>query len=200
MSPCYLWRNVILLFLPIVVSAPSLAGEPTEQLRETTDKIVAIVTDPELKRAEKAGEKKRLIREAVNQRFDWEEMTRRALARHWARRTDEEKKEFIYLFGKLLERTYLDRVDDYSGERAHFETETVDGNFGVVTAKILTRQEKEISVLYKVKKKGRKWYVYDVSIEGVSLINNYRTQFNSIITRSSYKDLIRRLKARVGEN
>lgn len=200
MSPWYLWRNAILFFLPIVISAPSLAGEPTEQLRETTNKIVAIVTDPALKAAERAGERKRLIREEVDQRFDWEEMSRRALGRHWTKRTYEEKKEFIYLFGKLLERTYMDRVDDYSGERVLFEGERIDGNFGVVTAKILSRQEKEVPVLYRVKKKSKGWYVYDVSIEGVSLINNYRTQFNTIITRSSYKELIERLKARVGEN
>jgi len=133
----------------------------------------------------------------VFRRFDWEEMSRRTLARHWARRTEEEKREFIELFSKLLERTYLEKVDDYSGEEVIFEGEIIDGDYGVVKTRIVTQKETEIPVLYRVKKKRGEWYVYDISIEGVSLINNYRIQFNSIIVRSSFKSLIKKLKAKV---
>lgn len=197
MAPTYRWQLIVFSLLATVIAVPSLAGEPTEKIKQTTDKIIAIVTDPALKAREREKDRKRLIRNVVDERFDWEEMSRRTLARHWAKRTGEERKEFINLFGKLIERTYMDKVDDYSGEKVRFEGETVDGEYGTVNVRILTKKETEIRVLYRVKKKGGDWYVYDISIEGVSFINNYRTQFNSIIVRSSYENLVKRLKAKV---
>ena len=192
----YFLKGSIFLFLTLVMTVPSLAGQPMEQIRKTTDRIIAIVSDPELKPPEKAKERKRLIRQAVDERFDWEEMSRRSLARHWKKRTEEEKKEFVYLFGKLLERTYLEQVENYSGEEVLYISETIDEKgFGDVRIKIITRQETEIPVRYKVKKNGDGWYVYDISVEGRSLINNYRKQFQ----RMSYKKLIRQLKAKVAQ-
>ena len=132
--------------------------------------------------------------------FDWEEMAKRTLGRHWRRRSEPEKEEFIYLFGKLLERTYLDKVEGYSGEKVIYIGDRVEGNYALVKVKILTKQDTEIRVLYRMKKKAGKWMVYDISIEGVSLINNYRTQFNNILVRSSFKRLIEKLKAKVGES
>ena len=186
---------ILLFFSPVV----SFGGTPTESVKDTTDKIIAIVSDPVLKTPEKKEEKARLIRAAVDERFNWKEMSRRTLARHWAKRTDQEKKEFIDLFGKLLERTYLERVEGYSGEKVLYINEVVDGKYGIVSVKIVTEKDTEISVRYKVKKKGENWLVYDISIEGVSLINNYRKQFNSIIVRSSYKELVGKLREKVGK-
>jgi len=192
---CYL-KGSIFLFLTLFMALPSLAKQPMEQIRETTDRIIAIVSDPALKSPEKAEERKRLIRQAVDERFDWEEMSRRSLARHWKRRTEEEKKEFISLFGKLLERTYLEQVENYSGEKVLYLSETIgEKGFGDVRIKIITRQETEIPVRYKVKKNGDSWYVYDISVEGRSLINNYRKQFQ----RMSYKKLIKQLKTKVAQ-
>ena len=168
-------------------------------VRDTTDKIIAIVSDPVLNAPEKKEERARLIRAAVDERFNWKEMSRRALARHWSKRTEQEKKEFIDLFGKLLERTYLERVEGYSGEKVLYVNEAVDGKYGIVSVRIVTKKDTEISVRYKVKKDGDDWLVYDISIERVSLINNYRKQFNSIIIRSSYKDLVDKLKEKVGK-
>jgi phospholipid transport system substrate-binding protein len=171
-----------------------MAGIPTEKIKETTDKIISIVSDPALKSEEKKTERKRLIRQAIDERFNWEEMARRTLARHWRKRTAEEKREFVDLYGKLLERTYLEKVEGYSGEKVIYEGDQIDGKYGVVQIKILTRQQTEIPTEYRVKRKGEDWLVYDISIEGVSLVNNYRSQFNSIIMRSSYEDLIEKLK------
>ena len=200
MTPTCLWRRVTLFFLLLVVPVPSLAGEATDQIKKTTDKIIAILRDPALKAPEKSSEKIRLLRNAVDEQFDWQEMSRRTLARHWARRNDKEKKEFIALFGNLLERTYMDKVGDYAGERAIYRGEKVDGDYGVINVMIVGHQDREIPVMYRMKKKGGKWYVYDVSVEGVSLINNYRTQFNSIILSSSFEGLIEKMKAKVAEN
>jgi phospholipid transport system substrate-binding protein len=189
------WGVIALVLMG--TAGPVFGGEPTDRVKETTDKIIAIVSNPDLKADAKAGERKRLIREAVNERFDWEEMSRRTLARHWRGRTDAEKKEFIQLFGDLLERTYLDKVEGYSGEKVLYEGDAVDGDYGIVKVRIVTKQDTEIPVEYRVKKRERDWFVYDITIEGVSLINNYRTQFNSILVRSSFKDLLNKLKTKV---
>jgi phospholipid transport system substrate-binding protein len=190
----------IVCFILIFAIAPSvLAGEPTDQVKQTTDKVIAVLTDPALEEIDKTEERRKLLRQIADERFDWEEMARRALARHWADRTDEEKREFVSLFSDLLERTYMDRVDNYSGEEVLYEGETVDGDYGIVRVRVLTTTDAEILAEYRVRRKENGWFIYDVSIEGVSLINNYRTQFNSIIVKSSYKTLVKRLRAKVDE-
>ena len=187
----------LLFFMTLVISGSSIAGGPTEDVRKTTDKLIAIVSDPAMKTSDMAAERASRIRAAVDERFDWKEMSKRTLARHWKKRTEREKEEFVSLFGKLLERTYLDKVEGYSGEKVLYVGERVDRNYGIVVVKIVTRKDTEILVKYKLKKKGGEWLVYDISIEGVSLVNNYRKQFNSIMTRSSYEDLVKKLRTKV---
>jgi phospholipid transport system substrate-binding protein len=188
----------IFAFLLVFVGAPSvMGGEPTERIRQTTDKIIAVVTNPSLKDPSMAGERKSLIRKAVDERFDWEQMSKSSLGIYWRQRSEEERKEFIDLYGKLLERTYLDKVEGYSGEKVSYEGETIDGNYAVVDVKIVTAKEMEIPVTYRLRQKEGNWLVYDISIEGVSLVNNYRVQFSNIISRSSYLELVEKLKIKV---
>ncbi|MBW2049179.1 MAG: ABC transporter substrate-binding protein [Deltaproteobacteria bacterium] len=187
----------VFILMTLVNAGVATAGGPTEDVRETTDKLIAIVSDPALKAPDKADKKAAQIRKAVDERFDWREMSRRTLARHWKKRTEEEKEEFIKLFGKLLERTYLDKVEGYSGEKVLYVKERVKGKYAIVVVKIITRKDTEILVKYKLKKKEDEWMVYDISIEGVSLVNNYRKQFSSILSRSSYEDLVKRLKKKI---
>jgi phospholipid transport system substrate-binding protein len=179
------------------VTAGVLAGEATKQIRETTERLIAVLTDPALKGSARAQERRQLIRRIADQRFDWEEAARRSLAQHWNGRTDEEKREFTALFSDLLETTYMDKVDNYSGEEVLYVGEDIENGYGVVQVKIVTTTEVEIPVEYRVRRKENGWFVYDISVEGVSLINNYRRQFNSIILKSSYQDLVKRLKAKL---
>ena len=199
MKTSYFLRSMLIFFLVFGMTLPGLAGEPTDQIKQTTDKILSIITNPALKPPSKTAEREKLIRQAVDERFDWEEMARRALATHWAKRTLEERKEFVRLFADLLERTYKKKVEDYSGEKVLYEGETKDGDYATVKVKIATKKDKDIPVEYRLKKEGNDWFVYDVSIEGVSLVNNYRTQFNSIIVQSSYENLIKRLRDKAEE-
>jgi phospholipid transport system substrate-binding protein len=199
MNVRHLVKGMLVLFLVLGISALALGGEPTNEIRQTTDRILSILADRSLKSPSKVEERRRLIRKAVDERFDWEEMARRSLARHWASRTEEEKKEFVRLFGDLLERTYMSKVEGYSGEKVLYEGEKVDGEYATVSVKIVTKKNVDIPVEYRLKKREESWLVYDVSIEGVSLVNNYRTQFNSIITQSSYENLIRKLKEKVAQ-
>ena len=197
MKTSYFLKSMLIFFLVFGMTLPGLAGEPTDQIKQTTDKILSIITNPALKPSSKTAEREKLIRQAVDERFDWEEMARRALATHWAKRTLEERKEFVRLFADLLERTYKKKVEDYSGEKVLYEGETKDGDYATVKVKIVSKKNKDIPVEYRLKKERNDWFVYDVSIEGVSLVNNYRTQFNSIIVQSSYENLIKRLKEKV---
>jgi len=197
MSLTHLIRSIPSLLLILSIAVPVLAAEPMEAIKKTTDKILSVVTNPALKPPSKTAEKEKLIRQAVDERFDWEEMARRSLATHWAKRTPEERKEFVRLFSDLLERTYMKKVEDYSGEKVLYEGETKDGDYATVKVKIVTKKNKDIPVEYRLKKEGNNWLIYDVSIEGVSLVNNYRTQFNSIISQSSYENMVKRLKEKV---
>jgi len=190
-------RTILSLVFILSMAVSSWAAEPMEAIKQTTDKILSIVTNPALKPPSKTAEKDKLIRQAVDERFDWEEMTRRSLATHWAKRTPEERKEFVPLFSDLLERTYMKKVEDYSGEKVLYEGETKEGDYAAVKVKIVTKKDKDIPVEYRLKKEGNNWLIYDVSILGVSLVNNYRTQFNSIISQSSYENLVKRLKEKV---
>jgi len=194
MSLTLLYRSALTLLVILGMTVSGWAGEPTDRIKETTDKILSIVKNPALKSPAKAQERRKLIRQAIDERFNWEEMARRSLARHWEKRTEEERKEFVRLYADLLERTYLGKVEGYSGEKVHYEGESVDGDYAKVKMKIVTEKNVSIPVEYRLRTEGKDWLVYDVSIEGVSFINNYRTQFNSIISQSSYENLVKKLK------
>ena len=194
-----LYRKFLFFSLIFAIATPVCAGVPTEKIKDTTEKILSIVTDPDLKGPDRGKERRALIRDVVDERFDWEELSRRALARHWRKLNEEQKKEFVILFGKLLERTYLDRVEGYSGEQVTYVNEVIEGEYALVEVKVLTTKGTEIPVNYKLRKKVEDWRVYDIAIEGVSLVNNYRVQFNDIITKSSYEELVKKLQEKVAE-
>ena len=191
--------GLVSVFLLVAFPLSVWAGLPTEQIKTTIDKIIAIVTDPALKEPSQAEKKKSLIMKAVDERFDWREMSRRSLGLHWAKLNEEERKNFVSLFSRLLERTYLDRVESYSGEKVTYTGETIDGDYATVETKVLTSKNVDTPVVYKLKKDDDSWLVYDISIEGVSLVYNYRTQFNSILSKSSYAELVAKLKEKIAE-
>lgn len=198
-------RRPFLTFILITLfwvssTGTGVTGEPTEGIRQTTDRILALLADPALKGAAKEKERRALVRKVVAERFDWAEMARRSLGRHWEQRTEEERKEFVSLYNELVDRAYMTKVEGYSGEKVRYETEAIDGDYASVKMKIATSKNQDIPVEYRLRKQGSDWRVYDVLIEGVSLVNNYRTQFNSIISQSSYANLVKQLKAKVATN
>lgn len=180
----------------ILLVAPAWAVTPTEQLKGSIDKIIPILEDPTLKGDAKLKERRAAIRRVASDVFDFTESARRALGPHWERRTAEERQEFARLLGDLLERAFASRLEQYAGERIQYTGESVDGNLATVKTTIVTKSGAELPVDYQVLRRGDRWFVYDVWIEGVSLMNNYRVQFNKIIQTSSYEDLVRKLKAK----
>jgi phospholipid transport system substrate-binding protein len=193
------YSSIALLFLLIsfcllIFASGAYAGEPTRQVKETVDKIIDILKDERLKKPEYTAERRKSIRRVVNEKFDFEEMAKRALGIHWRARTAEERKEFVPLFSDLLERSYINRIEGYTDEKIIYIGEKIEGEYSDVDTKIITKRNVEIPIRYRLLKKNAKWDVYDVVIEGVSLISNYRNQFNRIIRSQSYEELVRRMK------
>jgi phospholipid transport system substrate-binding protein len=182
-----------------VLARDAGAGVPTDQLRGSIDLVLRIVTDPELKKEAKTAERRKRIREVVNQIFDFTEISQRCLGRHWQARTPAEREKFVALFGDLLENAYISKIESYSGEKIQYPGDVIEGDLAMVKTRIVTKQETEIPVDYRMFLRDGRWAVYDVSIEGISLIGNYRTQFNAVIQRSGYPDLVAKLTAKRDE-
>jgi len=175
------------------------AGAPTDQLKAQIERTVKILEDPELKKPGKQRDRRAAVRQVANDIFDFSETAKRSLARHWAARSQAEREEFVQLFGDLLERSYISKIEFYGGEKIKFVGETTDPDGAIVRTRLVTKQDTEIPIDYRMHARGDKWLVYDVLIEGVSLISNYRTQFNKIITTSSYQELVKKMKSKQEE-
>jgi phospholipid transport system substrate-binding protein len=189
----------ILLVLAVAPVAPGAATSPTEQLKTSIDRVLQILDDPAFKPEARLAERRRAIRRIADEIFDFEEMAQRALGQHWRPLTAEQRKEFIPLFADLVDRAYMSTIERYSGEPIQYTGERVEGDFTVVSTRILTKQDTEIPVAYRMLRHGDRWLIYDVSAEGVSLVANYRTQFNNVIRTSSYGDLLKRMRSRIDE-
>ncbi|MDH5202777.1 MAG: ABC transporter substrate-binding protein [Nitrospirota bacterium] len=186
--------------LSLSLLGTAYAGVPTDQVRQTVDKVLDILNNKELKKPGKSKERRTAIRKAVGEKFDFEEMAKRSLALHWKQRTPEEKKEFVSLYSNLLERSYIKKIETYTDEKIIYTDEKIDDGYAVVKTKIITKRNVEIPIEYKLlKKKNNKWDVYDVVIESVSLVNNYRNQFSKIIRANSYEQLVKRMKNKQDE-
>ena len=182
-------------------SGPAWAGAPTDQLRGRVDRVLRTLEDAELKQEGRLLQRRAAIREIAHEIFDFRELAQRALARHWQARTPAERDEFVQLFADLLERTYIRQIEQYSGgERVQFLAESADGDQATVRSKIVSKAGTEIPVDYRMHRVGERWLVYDVAIEGVSLVSNYRAQFDRIIRATSYKALADKLKAKKDED
>jgi len=171
-------------------------GAPTDQLRSQVDRVLKLLEDPALQAPDKARERRVAVRKVADEIFDFGETARRALGRHWAARTPEERDEFVRLFGDLLERSYISKIELYGGEKIQYVSDRIDGDTALVQSKLLTKNGSEVPIEYRMLKKAERWLVYDVVIEGVSLVANYRTQFNKIIQTSSFQELVKKMKTR----
>jgi phospholipid transport system substrate-binding protein len=174
--------------------ASSLAGAPTDTVKATVDKVISVLKDPALKAPSKEKDRRAKIRAAVFEVFDFGEMAKRSLGPYWRERTDKQKKEFTDLFADLLERSYINKIENYSDEKVSYDAEKMDGDSASVKSRFITKRREEIPVEYRLLQENGKWDVYDVVIENVSLVNNYRVQFRKIISSSSYDDLVKKMK------
>jgi phospholipid transport system substrate-binding protein len=192
-------RTGIFILLFCLSSARlAAAGEPLEFVRTAIEKAVQVLKDPKHQPQDKKNERIDRLREVLNPIFDYDEMAKRALGSHWRRRTSAEQEEFVKLFRDFLERVYSDKIDLYGGEKVLFGREVMDGDFAQVDSTLIRPKGEEIAVIYKLRRANGKWKVYDAVVENISIVNNYRSQFDRVITSSSYEELVKRLQEKAG--
>lgn len=189
--------RIILLIFVLIVSVSQALATPLEEVRKTVDDVVRIVADKELK---KHDQKRRLaLQKTIGTIFDYNEMAKRSLGKHWINLTQEERKQFSYLFAVLLENSYAGKIESYNNEKIVYVKEVVDGDHAEIRSKVVTAKRDEFTLDYRMANQNGKWMVYDVVVEGISLVSNYRSQFSRVITASGYGGLIKKLEVKNNE-
>lgn len=190
--------SLALLLMAVWPEVGSAAGA-VDELRPTVDKVLRILADHELKGEERARERRIALHAVMESAIDFPEAARRALARHWRTRTEVEREEFVTLFKNLVIHSYIRLMEPYAGETVQIAGESPSEGMTTVLTRVHRRQGEPVPVDYRMHLRGTRWLIYDVMLEGVSLVGNYRGQFNTIIQMSSYDELVRRIRARVAE-
>lgn len=188
----------------LIASAIAAPVGPREVVQSAVDRVIHAI-----ERAELESDSPRTQRQALQQRrievrriaadlFDFDEISRRVLSRHWTERSAEEQTEFVALFTDVLERTYIGRIEAYSGEKIIYVGEVVDGSFATVRSKVVTRRRTETPLDYKLHLRDGRWKVYDILIDHVSFVATYRSEFSRILQREPYTGLLERLRKEGG--
>jgi len=194
MKRLFVGLSILMLFL---ISLPVYAGAPLDAVKINADKVLDILRDPKLKAASAKEMKKDKLRAVYVNMFDEVELSRRSLGMKWNKLNTAQRQEFVKLFEQVLEKAYADRILSYTNEKIEFTKESmISGNLAEVRTKVITAS-KEIPIYYRVILKGGTWKVYDVTIENVSLVQNYRTQFNDILAKNTPEQLLEILRKKV---
>lgn len=187
---------VLPALLILTMAQGAFAGAPTERVKTAADKVIDVLKNPKLKGPAHERERREKIMALASTVFDYREMAKRSLAIFWRQRTPQEKNQFVSLFSDLLERSYINRIEGYTNEKIIYTSEKISDGYATVDSEIITKRHEKIPVNYRLINKNGNWWVYDIVIEHVSLINNYRVQFNKIIRMSSYADLVKKMKTK----
>lgn len=188
-------KILVIIGLGIIFQgATANAGVPTDQVRGTVDQVLAVLQDPSLKPDNSQKERRDRLRQVIFARFDFAEMAQRSLGPEWRRRSPAEQQEFVNLFTDLLQENYIGTIESYNGDKVIYNRELQDQTNAEVQTTLTTRSEAAYSINYRLRLVGKDWKVYDVVIENISLVNNYRSQFSRVISKSSYEELVRTMK------
>jgi phospholipid transport system substrate-binding protein len=172
------------------------AGVPTDQVRQTADRVLSVLQDSRLKSPDKQQERRAQIRQIIANRFDFAEMAKRSLGSNWQKLNNDDRREFVELFTELLEKSYADQIESYNGEKIVYGRENVSQDQADVNTKIVTKKGEEVAVNYKLRSEGGDWKVYDVVIEDISIVNNFRSQFNRILANATFPELLKKLQTK----
>ncbi len=186
--------RILLVLTTSIFMVSAAYATPTEDVQKTVDEVVRIVADKDLKK--NAPKRRQALKKAISTMFDYSEMAKRSLGKHWNVRTSAEKKQFSELFATLLENSYAGKIESYNNEKIVYIKELVEGDHAEIKSKVVTAARDEFTLDYRLFKQNGKWMVYDVVIEGVSLVSNYRSQFNKIITANGYDKLVTKLQSK----
>jgi phospholipid transport system substrate-binding protein len=186
-----------LVLMLLLTAGEARAGAPTEAIKGMADEVIRLISDPGYQNPSQKKALRQRVKSSVDRRFDYEEMAKRSLGATWGKLSGSQRSEFVRLFAELLETSYADKVERFSGETVNYVGESRDGEYAEVRTVLLRRNDR-IPMNYRMINKSS-WVVYDVVIEGVSLVSNYRSQFQQVISQSSYSELVKRLRTKVSE-
>lgn len=192
--------KALFAWMLVATAVAATAASPREVVQAAVDRVVHAIQRADMESAPDpaprlAMAQRRLeVRRIAGELFDLDEISRRALSRHWTTRTPEEQAEFVRLFTDLLERAYIGRIEAYSGEKIVYLGEAVDGPFATVRSKVITRRRGETPLDYRLHLRDGRWKVYDVLIDHVSFVATYRSEFSRILQKESYGALVERLR------
>lgn len=193
-------RTLTMNVIGLVIGTFLMGGSPavaavtaTESVQSTIDDVIRVLEDKELKKANRAEERRQKLEQVIGERFSYDEMAKRSLGAQWTKLNDKQRQEFVELFQRLLSNTYAGKIEGYTGEQIKYLNERLKEGFAEVRTKV-TSGKAEIPLDYRLLTKAGEWRVYDVVVDGISLINNYRGQFTKIIRSSSYDDLVEKLR------
>ena len=188
------------LLLLLATSTPGAATTegPVQELRTRVDRAVQVLSDPALKGPSKAVERRTRVRKIADEIFDYNEMSKRSLGVHWQQMAQGDRERFTRSFSDLLDRAYFEKIDSYNGEKVRYLDPKIDGTQATVPTRVTTDKGSEVPVEYRMQRDNGRWVVYDVVIEGVSLVSNYRAQFDRIVRTGGVDDLLKRLEAQAG--
>jgi phospholipid transport system substrate-binding protein len=190
-------RGTAVTLLVLGTATGAVAGPATEQLKSAIATVIATIENPALRADSRTAERRQAIRTVTDGIFDWTEMARQALGRHWEERTAAEQTEFVALFRDLLERTYLGKIDRSGAEQIAYDGESMEGAGAMVRTTVTLKPGQEVKVDYRMSRQGTRWMIHDVVIESISLVSNYRTQFEGVIKASSYQNLVKKIRTRL---
>lgn len=190
-------KQTFFTLLIVIFGATVACAAPTDDVKKTVDEVVRIVASKDMKQHDQ--KRRQALKKTISQVFDYSEMAKRSLGKHWNQRTPAERKQFVDLFASLLENSYAGKIESYNNERIVYLKEIVDGDHAEVKSKVITAKRDEFTLDYRMIKRSQTWMAYDVVIEGVSLVSNYRTQFNKIITAQGYPELVKKLQTKTDE-
>jgi phospholipid transport system substrate-binding protein len=182
--------------LPLLSPPSASPGEPTEAIRAAVNRGVEILNGAKTDGGKEMAGTIGRLKKVVYPLFDFEEMAKRSLGAHWRRLDPQRQKEFVTLFTDLLEKTYANSINLYDGQKVVYTGETIDQDYAEVGTKIVSKKEGAYSADYKLHRVAGNWKVYDIVAEGISVVNNYRSQFNRVIVNSSVEELMKKLKER----
>jgi phospholipid transport system substrate-binding protein len=183
----------------VLLATAAEAGAPTEVVRKNVDQAIETLSKPSQPGEANAAQRRDTIRQIAREAFDFPEMARRTLGQHWRDRTPEERDRFTRLFTALLERVYFSRIDSYQGGNSvKYLSEEIESDTATVKTHVVTEKGSTIPIDYLMHQVESRWRIHDVKVEGVSLIANYRAQFNKVIVSASFEELLRRLEERSG--
>lgn len=192
---------VALFAILFTTALPANAGAPTDQLKGTIDNILVVLQNDSFKGPANKAARRTALGEVVSKRFSFKEMSKRSLGKNWKKTTTDEKRAFVAAFKALIQNSYFTKMEQYTDEEINYTSEKIRGKSSAVKTIVITSSGTEIPIEYRMKiNKKSEWMVYDIVVEGISLISNYRSSFASELKKSTIANLTASLEKKVAES